>query len=355
MITVGFDGRFLKTPFSGNGRYSVGLCKALRREGPQQGVKLVVFGDRTGSEEVAVDTHIPSNRVARWLTTMPRELRASHPQVFHGQYSLPLGAERKTHTVLAIHDAAFAIRGFPEYSRTKTLMFGAFADRAKRVVTVSQSARRDLERYLPQVKGKIDVVQNGCDLVEPTENDSNRLQEMLRLFDGPVVLFIGRLAKRKRVPLLIESFDQILVSEPGAVLVIAGPDDDDSPVINRLIAGRTNIIRLPNVSESIKAALYRQASVFVYLSQYEGFGLPVAEALVAGLPVVHSDIPSLVEVGEGATFVTRGNVSDISTSIGSALRQSRSPSERERLRTRFSWERAARGYIAIYREMMETS
>lgn len=350
MITVGFDGRFLTSPFSGNGRYSVGLVKALRRDGPERGVELVVFGDRTGSEEVTVDTHIPSGRVARWLTTMPRELKNNRPQVFHGQYSLPRGAERNTHTVLAIHDAAFAIRGFPEYSWTKTILFGAFADRAKRVVTVSQSARRDLECYVPQVKGKIEVVPNGCELIEPTENDSKRVQDMLRLFDGPVVLFIGRLAKRKRIPLLIEAFDQIVLRESGAVLIIAGPDDDDSPVINRMIAGKMNIIRLTNVSESIKAALYHQASVFVYLSQYEGFGLPVAEALVAGVPVVHSDIPSLVEVGEGSTFVTRQNVADISTAMLDALRQSRGPSER--FRKKFSWQRAARTYIALYRELV---
>lgn len=345
MIKVGIDGRFLASPFTGNGRYTEGLASGVQRIASDYQMDVHVYAPiGVVNHQVSIGQWVRPGRWNRWLGDLPRQLKEHGVQIFHGQYTLPIGFDGKT--CLTIHDAAFAIPGMPEYSRSKKELFTYFARRASVVVTVSQSAKHDLQRIFGN-NVRIEVVHNGCSIEKATTEARNIVESLISEAAFPVVLYVGRMARRKRIPLLIEGFRQLKAQYKDAVLVLAGPEDDDSATVSNEVArSGGSILRLLNVSEPLKTALLERADVFAYLSSYEGFGLPVAEALLAGVPVVHSDIPSLNEVSQGSAIVTKAEVNAVSGALKRALAVR--PNAGWALAQKYTWDAAAQRYGDIY-------
>ena len=176
---------------------------------------------------------------------------------------------------------------------------------------------------------------------------------------APLVLYVGALFARRRLPVLLAAFEQVSHAVPGAGLAIVGPDRTRPPEDLRGIAASRGIASrvtfMSYVDDGTLAALYRRATVFAWLSEYEGFGLTPLEALAAGTPVVAGDTPVAREVYRDA--VRRVPVDDPGA-VAAALvevvtrRDVREAllARAEPLLARYTWTRAAAETFAVLRD-----
>jgi glycosyltransferase involved in cell wall biosynthesis len=269
--------------------------------------------------------------------------------LLHGvHYELPL--RRRLPQVVTVHDLTLVTH--PEWhERSKVLYFQGALNRALRVATrvlcVSATTARDLTDVLGVDSGQIDVTPLGTDLSPADDAEVARVRERLGL-TGPYVLGLGTIEPRKNLPALVAAFAS-LAGEIPHDLVLAGLRGWGAGPLDEAVSasGVADRIRLAGyVPEDEKAALFRGADAFAYPSRYEGFGLPVLEAMACGTPVVTTTGGSLPEVaGDAAELVPPGDPDALAAALRKLLGD---PAAREDLVCRgraraaeATWERCA--------------
>ena len=297
--------------------------------------------------------------------TIPWALRREGVSLFHApHYVLPPLVSCKS--VVTIHDCIHLMfpqylpnRLAPAYARTSIAMA---AKRATRVLTVSESSKRDILRFVDVPADKIDVIHNAYDErfgVEPREEDVVRVRERYQLHDE-FVLYAGNVKPHKNLGRLIEAFH--LVRNRGLdhlKLVLIGDEISKYAALRRAVHQHQlhKYVRfLGYLPEETLAVMYRLAGVFVFPSLYEGFGLPPLEAMASGTPVVTSNVSSLPEVaGDAALLADPYDPVAIADAIHAVLTDE---SLRRDLRQKglaraqqFSWEASARRVHEIYRQV----
>jgi glycosyltransferase involved in cell wall biosynthesis len=232
------------------------------------------------------------------------------------------------------------------------------------VLTVSESSKRDILRFVGIPADKIDVIPNAFDerfSVEPGEEDVVRVRERYQLQDE-FVLYAGNVKPHKNLERLIEAFR--LVRDRGldhVKLVVIGDQISKYAALRRAVHRHQlhQYVRfLGYVSEETLAVMYRLAAVFVFPSLYEGFGLPPLEAMASGTPVVTSNVSSLPEVaGDAALLINPYEPAAIADAMYRVLTDEplrRSLREKGlRRAAQFSWEASARRVREIYQEVSE--
>jgi glycosyltransferase involved in cell wall biosynthesis len=228
------------------------------------------------------------------------------------------------------------------------------------MVTVSRSAGDDAVKYLKIRPDKIHVVHHGVlPIYQPQEE--SRLEAVRDRYGLPqeYILFVGAVVERKNLRRVLEACTVLWARGDGVPLVVVGPKSARSSGILSAVEASglaDRIIFTDYVPESDLPALYAAATVFVYPSLYEGFGIPVIEAMACGTPVITSNISSLPEVAGDAAITVDPTKSD---EIRAALeRLLSSPELRAELRVRgfeqaktFTWGHAARATLEVYRRI----
>jgi glycosyltransferase involved in cell wall biosynthesis len=360
-VRVGLNLVFL-VPGETGGRetYARELVRALVAERPD--LELTAFVNRETaaagwSEPVdAVTLPVRARRRVEWAlgeqVALPRAARRAGVDVLHSLANTApgWGPYRR---VVTIHDLLY--KRFPEY-HPRAMRWGTAglvslaARRSDRVITVSEASRRELVELLGVPDAKIDVVPNGIGSTAAAASARS-----LDVGDRPVVLAVGTRLRHKNLGALVEA---LALMDPAGrpILVMAGhPTDVDAELRARIAAlDLAADVRLlgaapPDELES----LYAAADLVAQPSLYEGFGLPVLEAMARGVPVACSDIPPLREVaGDAARYFDPRDPATIAAAITELLAD---PQERRRLaeaghaRTaRFSWAAAARETAESY-------
>jgi glycosyltransferase involved in cell wall biosynthesis len=296
---------------------------------------------------------------------IPLALKRERVTLFHApHYVLPPLVRCKS--VVTIHDCIHLM--FPQYLPNRLALAYArtsittAAKRATRVLTVSESSKRDILRFVPVPPEKIDVIYNAYDErfgVEPNEEDVVRVRERYQLHDE-FVLYAGNVKPHKNLARLIEAFH--LVRNRGLdhlKLILIGDEISRYASLRRAVHQHQlhRYVRfLGYLPEETLAVMYRLAGVFVFPSLYEGFGLPPLEAMASGTPVVTSNVSSLPEVaGDAALLADPHDPSAIADAIYQVLTD---PALRSELRRRglararqFSWETSARRVHDIYHQV----
>jgi glycosyltransferase involved in cell wall biosynthesis len=246
---------------------------------------------------------------------------------------------------VTIHDISFVAH--PEWFRAREglrrrLLTRRAAHTAAVVFTDSQFSRVELQTRLVVDPSRIVVVPPGV-----TSRQTPAGRGVAR---QPVVLFVGSVFNRRRVPDLIAAFASATGDLPAARLVIVGGDrtwpaqDLPSIACAHGVEGRTEFRRY--AEESDLADLYGRASVFAFLSEYEGFGMTPLEALTAGVPPVVLDTPVAREVyGDAAVFVARGDIAGTAAALRRLLTEPESAAPilaaAPDVLGRYSWDTAA--------------
>ncbi len=297
---------------------------------------------------------------------IPLALRREGVSLFHApHYVLPPLVSCRS--VVTIHDCIHLM--FPQYlpnhfahlyARASVAMA---AHRATRVLTVSESSKRDILRFVDTVPDKIDVIYNAYDErfgVEPREQDVVRVRERYQLHDE-FVLYAGNVKPHKNLERLIQAFDLVRRRGLGHLkLVLIGDEISKYAALRRAVHRHQlhKYVRfLGYLPEETLAVMYRLAGVFVFPSLYEGFGLPPLEAMASGTPVVTSNVSSLPEVaGDAAILVDPYNPEAIADGIyrvltDESLRRTLRDRGIERAR-RFSWASSVERVRDIYKRAM---
>jgi glycosyltransferase involved in cell wall biosynthesis len=268
----------------------------------------------------------------RMAWSLPRLLRRLRPQVAHFQHALPLGYRGRT--VVTLHDLSFE-RVPSLMGRLDRLTFRAVAPRSARradhLLVVSERTKRDVIELYGVPAEKVTVTPNAADpAFSPSGNG------------GSYLLFVGAIQPRKD-PLAALGAAQAV----GLPLVVAGPEKDHE--LARILQLRGADLR-GYVEKGELAELYRGAAALVLPSRYEGFGLPVLEAMACGTPVVVSEDEAMQEVaGDAAVYARDG---DLAGAVRRALAMRDELREAGIARAKlFSWRETARRTADVYRRL----
>lgn len=347
-MRIGFDGHVLTGKFQGT-RTTVGAL--LRALPPHLGDReLVVYTDdpaearaTLGVDSFCYEGLDHAGSVKRLLRVFPRLFRRDGITLGVFQYMAPLSGRQ----IVFIHDLLPLThpRFFPLKMRVRTRIFFTLAiRRAAVVVAVSNYTRREVERLYRLGPDRLRLVRNG-----PSFPAKAYQLGPAPGGDGRYILAVGRIEPRKNVPLLVDAFRRAALQD--VRLIIVGGYDlgydyrlPEDPQIER----RTGLDDVQLI------ALYRGASLFVYPSAAEGFGLPLLDALLFGLPVISSNRTAMAEVGEGLADMFDPEAVDAERVLADRIaghftdRPVRAPdaADRTTLADRFSWDRAAADFVA---------
>jgi glycosyltransferase involved in cell wall biosynthesis len=296
------------------------------------------------------------------LVTVPTALARVRPHLFHAPHYV-VSPFTPCPFVVTIHDCIHL--RFPEYLPNRLapiyarVMMRQSARRARRVLTVSDASKQDIVRYLNVAPAKVDVVYNALDerlALAPTDVELARVRDRYQL-EAPFILYAGNIKPHKNIDRLIEAY--AILRRRGRTnvqLLLIGDQLSKYPNLRRLVHrfdlhGHVRFFGF--VSDDVLAALYRLASIFVFPSLYEGFGLPPLEAMAAGTPVVTANVSSLPEVvGDAALLIDpmdAGAIADAMTRLfdDDALRHALVARGRQRVAD-FSWDRSAASVRDVY-------
>ncbi len=363
-LRVGFDGRAFSSPAAGIRRYSTELVGALLSLG--EPIEIVALGGSPdalpgGLERLSESAHLPTN--AGWtLIGLPRTAARARVDLIHAPaYTAPFWAG--VPVVLTIHDVSYETH--PEwypYRRDwlRRYFYRRSARSAARVLTVSAFSAAEIAKAYGIPRSRIIVTPPGVrstfgagDPDVPADLPSNVTE--------PFLLHVGDLHERRNLPLLVEA---LLAARRrfGALaalsLVLAGVDRGVSDGLCAMAsdAGAPDaVVALGPVDEDRLHALYRGAIALAYPSLYEGFGLPLVEAMACGTPVLASHEASIPEVLGGAGLLL--DPRDAGAWRDAIVRVVNDASLRDDLRARglaraatYTWQRTARMTLDVYRE-----
>jgi glycosyltransferase involved in cell wall biosynthesis len=308
------------------------------------------------------------NYSIREQVSVPLDLRREGVDLFHApHYVLP--PLTPCRSVVTIHDCIHL--RFPQYlpsrlgyAYARSSMWIA-AHRSSRVMTVSEASKRDILEYFHVPETKIDVIPNAIDErfgETPAPEDVERVRERYQLNER-FVLYAGNIKPHKNIERLIEAFYELREQQgfEDVKLLIIGDEISKYASLRRSVHRHKlhkHVRFFGFVSDSTLAILYRLASVFVFPSLYEGFGLPPLEAMSSGTPVITSNVSSLPEVvGDAALLIDPYDPHAIADAMrrlltDDALREDLREKGRARAR-HFSWERSIRRVREIYGEVLD--
>lgn len=266
-------------------------------------------------------------------------------------------------SVVTIHDLSYAILpelAFPRLKRYLETAVPRSLDRARKVIAVSETTKRDLCEYYEISPNRVNVIHHAADPLfhQPYRSEILAMQAQFGL-KRPYFIMVGTIEPRKDHLSLLRAFERVHQSHPEASLVIVGKKgwlaDDIMAAISKA-AETMPVIHLQGIRDEMLPALYAGSTALVYPSLYEGFGLPLLEAMASGTAVISSNTDALVEVaGDAALYAPVQDSTKLADQMLSILEDE--TKRREYIEaglaraSSFSWTVAASQHIDIYREL----
>lgn len=321
---IALDGGPLAGPPGGIQRYTQELFKALPAAWPE--VEFTLLSDQMEPKPKGIDKKW-------WLLGLHRELHRRKAALFHGtDFAVPYWPACPS--VLTLHDLSPWRE--PSESNARVRNRTAWLLRLKipaLVHTPSEAIRREAHEFFGWPLERIAAVPHAAaDHLRPVQD---------RVWERPYVLYVGTLEARKNLDVVIEAARELWARGEDFDLLLAGQERDGF----RLEAGE-RVVKLGFVAEEKLAAFYSGAKCTVYPSRYEGFGLPVLEAMQCGSPMVASDIPVLRETGGGAALYAKSG--EWAGQILNAMRSQDRAAMGIARASEFSWRRTALEMKAVY-------
>ena len=377
-MRIGLDGKVLTLRAGGTGRYAINLTRAMLAEAAasRPGLEFVIFTGPQTSRAVmdefrgACDECFlgAKSSVIRSLTLVPAALRRRRIDVFHGMDHVGIPLVGKTGKYVAtVHDVIPLLLPETFTLRHRLVARTALARIRRRVdlaIVPSRAVKDDVVQRLGLPCERVVVTPEAC---EPRFRPASAqaIEEAAARYRLPprYLLAVGVQDPRKNLAALLRAFARLRQS--GGVdaelhLVLAGARGGlDAPLVRTVRSlGLDPVVRFPGfIDDDDLPAVYSGAALFVFPSLYEGFGLPVLEAMACGVPVVASDAASLPEVaGDAAMLVAPRDVDGLAAAIAQGLRDD---GLRKRLRAaglararQFSWKTTARQTLDAYASLV---
>jgi glycosyltransferase involved in cell wall biosynthesis len=365
MLPLVLDARTATDHFPGIGRYVVNLAGALKQIAPD--LDLTLLRDPSAAAQRLALPDLPMVDCATSPFALAQQWRVRSilhdlsGTLYHSPYYL-MPYRPGVPAIFTCHDLIPLI--FQQYYTAPQRMIYRFTHwlalrTARLTIAVSQSTKNDLQRFFQADPDRVVVVHEGVDghFRPPSRAQVDWVRQIYAL---PVryVLYFGSNKLHKNVPRLVEAFARKEIRDQGIKLVIAGHWDERYPEAKHAAErlGLQDVVRfIGPVQDAALPALYGGAELFVFPSEYEGFGLPVLEAMACGAPVVCGNRSSLPEVaGDAALLCDPQDIESLARTIEEALadRDLRVVLQQRGLAraAQFSWESVAVATLQVYRQ-----
>lgn len=378
-MTIGFDAKSIVCNITGFGNYGRTLVGDMAEAVPA-GTVLNLYSPVRGDEALrrqltlrpcmrfvypdAAGINAPLQ--ALWhMRGMVKDLVRDGVRLYHGLAGeLPVGIrEAGIRTVVTIHDLIF-MRHPEWYSwadrKLRRWKFLKTCQEADRIIAISECTKRDIMLYGDVPAEKIDVIYQSCGTLYKMREGEKKMHEVHINYMLPerYIVSVGALEERKNIMLAVKAMHRL----PDDVsLVVVGKDGPYGERVRRYIAANGldgRVMFLHDVPTDDMPAIYQMAEACVYPSRYEGFGLPVIEAIQSGLPVVACKGSCLEEAGGNATlYVDPDDVAGMAHALRLTLKGA--PGREERIEagrqyiTRFENAEVAQKVLGVYRELVE--
>ncbi len=363
-MKIGVDIRLLSRPLTGLGRYTLEMCRALSNI---KNVSLYLYSpapirdDIIGLEKATIRNKTWENGILRQLWSqsyLPLWAKKDGLDVFWGPaHCLPRWLPKNIARVVTIHDLVWV------YAKETMRPFLHFLERYQMplAVRIADNVVTDSQTIADAVKQKFTIDSDKLSVVPPGTNLAKSIAPFKSLqqfgIDRPYFLFVGTLEPRKNLIRLLKAYSRLEESlKKQTMLVIVGGKGWGNININNTIfdLGLKKHIRLLGyVDDSILATLYTRAQFLAMPSLYEGFGLPLIEAMMCGTPVLTSSNSSMPEVaGDGGLFVDAKNIGSITNGLKKLITneklRSTLASKAKNNATGFNWNESAQQLMSVF-------
>lgn len=330
-MKIGFDGKRAVQNFTGLGNYSRYIADILCHFFPENEYVLYAPQKRNNKRldiltEKYPQLHLSYPAASFWrkfsslwrIFGITHQLEKENASIFHGlSNELPLNIHKSDiKSVVTIHDLIFL--RYPQYyhfidRKIYTYKFRKACENADKIIAISECTKRDIIQYFHIPTDKIEVVYQGCDPVFEHPIDNKKKEEVCAKYQLPAryILNVGSIEERKNALLIVQALAQL----PQDIhLIIVGRRTTYTKKIEHFInehslTSRVHIMH--NIPFGDLPAIYQSAEIFVYPSYFEGFGIPIIEALHSGVPVVAATGSCLEEAGgPDSIYVNPNNVDE---------------------------------------------
>lgn len=367
-VIIGFDAKRIVSNGTGLGSYGRTLVNDLAG---MSGITLRLYAPTPGRDNLrqqvighphvtfcyAPPSHVPFSRQLWRSKLMVDNLVADGVDIYHGlSGELPIGIRRHgIKSVVTIHDLIFMRH--PEYyhwldAKLYAWKFRYTCQEADRIIAISECTKRDIMEFGNVPADKIEVIYQSCNPKFTQRVDDATLGTIREKYGLPqrFILNVGTIERRKNLLLAVSALDSV----PSEIHLIAVGRQTEYA---RQLPHSNRVHLLSGISDAELAALYQMAEVFVYPSRYEGFGIPIIEAIHSGLPVVACTGSCLEEAGgPDSLYVDPDDVQAMATAICQSLcgadgREKRIEQSRQYVR-RFVGKDVASQVATLYRSLL---
>lgn len=365
------DGVSISQTRTGVGHYTFELARALAALAPADEFELVSpFAPARREAGFPPNLHFVQPRVnglarrAWWSLGLPLYCSRAEIALFHGtNFDLPAWAGCPT--VLTIHDLSLLL--YPQTHekhlvRRARVKLPLMVRKATAIITPSKAVKGEVSQHLSIDSSKIFAIPEAARAAfyPAPRSQSDAVCRRLAIEDE-FILFVGTIEPRKNLLSLARAFTELLQgSSLRPQLVIAGKEgwlSEELMTYSGESQIRDRVLFTGHLSDDDLRALYSACRVFVYPSLYEGFGLPLLEAMACGAPVVTSNVPSIIEtVGDVARLISPTNVHDLAQGIKCLLENPHEQAHRSAAgiehAKKFSWSQTAAATLDVYRNVL---
>ncbi len=333
-LTIGFDAKRAYFNRSGLGNYSRDLINILSHSYANNTYYLFKHKDQNPlnfKTQDNVKDVLPESRFYRkfknlWRSKgMSKTISKLNLDIYHGlSQELPIGIEKTgTKSVVTIHDCIF-LRYPKLFDLSYRIIFKQkythACKNADRIIAISEQTKEDIIHYFNIAEEKIDVVYQGCNpsFYETASSEDKELVRKKYSLPENFILNIGTIEERKNILSVFQAMVEKNIDYP---VVVIGRSTDYCTKVKKYVAQhQLNVQFIHDADFSDFPAIYQQATLFVYPSIFEGFGIPILESLNSGTPVITTRGGVFPEVGgDAALYVTLGDTNEMATAIQNLL------------------------------------
>jgi alpha-1,3-rhamnosyl/mannosyltransferase len=357
-MRIGFDARMIDHP--GIGRYIKSLLSTMINLAKDS--EFILYGEPKKLIEFKNKAHVEqySTPIYSWSEFFSHPFKKNKPDIVHiPHFNVPFYEIKNL--VVTIHDLIYL--EIPEsnphfikdiavkYAISRAIM------KAERVIAVSENTKKDIIKLFPDAEKKTKVIYEAADPIFKKIEDKDKLDEVRQKYNLPrdIILFVGSLKKHKNIERLIDVYTELKKRGLSHRLVIIGRyRPREAEILDKVKT--TDALYLEEISGEDLVVIYNLATLLVIPSLYEGFGLPVLEAMACEVPVVCSNVASLPEIAtDAALYFSPEDTEDMADVIWEVLIDAnlRANLIRKGLKNlkRFSWEKTALLTHQIYQEV----